>query len=401
MSMKGWFGRVLAIAVTIAPPTAQAGQPRGYWRATADAVLSSRVTAVEQAPTQLAFVVDSVCTIGLGEHVTLVARPLAWRSRGSEWTGRLVQLGVRYERAARLGLRVDAGFLAPPVGLAALELRADVNPTVRPALSDQVLPAVDPAGPALSLYALTYPLGVQAAVSGPVWDARAALVDSSPLRTRMPFVSGGPARAPQWMAGGGVTPRAGLRVGGWWAHGPYARAEELGGTGRTDRRATLGGVETEYAFAHTRLAGEVIAARLETSAGRRTARGWMIEGTQTVTPRWFVAGRWRSTEAPRGATASTPADGSYAGSRACASECVADAGKDAYAHETADPGPRLAISSSPTGSPRRHTVGEATVGYRLSPALTVRAGLVGQRRYDERRWQPGGAISVVWSRRLF
>jgi hypothetical protein len=365
---------------------ALAQEPGTTALAAGDTVLSMRAVATEGADFQATFFMDSVCSVRVAEGLTLVSRPVAWRSRSDDsWHGRIAQLTARYEAASRIGMRLEGGFLAPPVGLGALEVRADTNPTILSAISsDQALPAFDPGVPRLALYAMTYPLGAQASFSGPRWDARLAVLDSSVLRSRSPFIDNQPAPAAQFLTGGGVTPVPGFRVGGWWSRGVYARAEEIATGATSDRWATLGGVETEYAIAHTRAAGEVIFANLDTSTGTETAASWMVEASQALTPRWFIAGRARRMEAPSRAVRVT----SYS--------------EDEYDVPCAACDAHPAYETSTTYRTRlRQTVGEMTAGYRLSRELTLRAGVFARRPYGEAAWNQGAAASVVWARRWF
>ena len=53
-----------------------------------------------------------------------------------------------------------------------------------------------------------YPHGASATVSGARWDVRAAVIDTSLLRTRRVFASTNPPRFDNVIVGGGVTPFA-------------------------------------------------------------------------------------------------------------------------------------------------------------------------------------------------
>ena len=55
--------------------------------------------------------------------------------------------------------------------------------------------------------------------------------------------------------------------------------------------ATIVTVESEFSFRYTKLLGEWTRDTLETSSGDAIASGWFVQGQQTLTPRWFVAGR--------------------------------------------------------------------------------------------------------------
>jgi hypothetical protein len=363
----------------------RAQEPAPWARLETDTVLSWRTVATEGADLQVTFLADSVSAVRLADGVTVVGRSVAWRSHGDEWRGRIAQMTLRYERSGRVGVRVEGGFLASPVGLAALEVRANANPTILAAMSsDQALPTFDAGVPRVSLYALTYPLGIQASFSSGPWDGRVAIVDSSPMRSRSPFLSDQPHAAAQLVAGGGLTPRPGLRFGGWWAQGVYARASEIGKPGGHDRSAMLGGLEMEYAFGHSRLAAEAVAASLDTTLGRQPAAGWMFEGMHALTPRWFAAGRLRIVQGPwRSSRHIAQFEEEYAAN--CAAGC---ADSDVLGAEY----PMHVWHQS---------AGELTVGYRLSRELTLRGGIITKRAYGANRWQNSMASSLVWARRWF
>jgi hypothetical protein len=66
---------------------------------------------------------------------------------------------------------------------------------------------------------------------------------------------------------------------------------------------TLVGFEGEYAFRYTKVTGEVVHDTFGTiSSGDVGATTWFVEGTQTLTPRWYVAGRHEGTSSPIVAT---------------------------------------------------------------------------------------------------
>ncbi len=56
--------------------------------------------------------------------------------------------------------------------------------------------------------------------------------------------------------------------------------------------ATIVTVEAELSFRYTKLLGEWVRDTIETPpATTRSPSGWYVQGQQTLTPRWFVAGR--------------------------------------------------------------------------------------------------------------
>ena len=110
---------------------------------------------------------------------------------------------------------------ASPIGLGMLDMRADINPTIRPHLSYFVpLMPFDRGTPSVSPIASSYPLGAQLSASTARWDARAALVNSTPTRKfALNADTPNPRATPAVIAGGGFTPRAGLRIGTGRGHG--------------------------------------------------------------------------------------------------------------------------------------------------------------------------------------
>lgn len=85
------------------------------------------------------------------------------------------------------------------------------------------------------------------------------------------------------------------------------------------------------------------------------ARGFNVQATRTLSPRWFAAAR---------------------ASRASA--------------------PILTIA----GEPRRSfTSVDANVGYRLTTELTLRGGFETSRRYSATGWDPAAVMSIVWAER--
>ena len=73
--------------------------------------------------------------------------------------------------------------------------------------------------------------------------------------------------------GGGITPTIGLRFGLSPARGNYATGEELTVPADEGRELTLIGFEGEYAFNYTKISGELIRDRLETTVGTETVVG--------------------------------------------------------------------------------------------------------------------------------
>jgi len=143
----------------------------------------------------------------------------------------------------------------------------------------------------------------------------------------------------------------------WIATGEYAKGSEL--TPRSDkgRGFTLVSTEAEYAFGYTKLAGEVTRDVLETAIGSETAYGWFLQGSQTLSPRWFVAARQEGTNTPPLRT-------------------------------------RVSV-----GPRRSFHITEATVGFRLSTEITLRGSFVARKSYTRTAWDQQVGTSLVWTRR--
>jgi len=126
----------------------------------------------------------------------------------------------------------------------------------------------------------------------------------------------------------------------------------------SDRMATVVTVEGEWSFRYTKLAGEWMRDTLETNQGDAIESGWYIQGQQTLTPRWFVAGRVERLEGPP-------------------------------------------LLSQPLG-PRQTFAGtEETVGFRITPEITLRASYRARRLFSQPDYLHQAMASVVWARRWF
>jgi hypothetical protein len=195
-------------------------------------------------------------------------------------------------------------------------------------------------------------------VSGTHWDARTALIDTSPLRTRRVFSPTNPPRFYNVVIGGGVTPIVGLRIGASLTHGGWQRAGETPFI-TADHDATIATVESELSFRYTKLTGEWTRDRLETSTGTHIASGWFVQGQQTVTPRWFLAGRMERMSSPA----------------------------------------LLGADEVPLLIPQRLDGVEETLGYRVTPEITIRVGHRARRGFGRPGFDHTVAVSAVWWRR--
>lgn len=302
--------------------------------------------------------VDSVLSVRLASHLEAIVRPFSQRLGATgQWNNQVWVAAVRYERSGPIGVRIDGGLIPSPVGYANMLLRPHLNPTIaQPSSLFVPLPAVDSRGPRATLLGAIYPYGVNATVSARRWDARAAVIDTSPLRTRRIFAGTNPPRFTNVVIGAGVTPLVGLRIGAAVTHGGWLQAGESPAVSES-HDATVVTVETEYSVAYTKVAGEWTHDTFGTSHGETSANGWFVQGQQTLTPRWFAAARVEAIAAPSLA----PATGTF---------------------------DRLSFRGT-----------EEVVGFRLSPGITIRAGHRAREAFGSSAYIHAATVSVVWWRR--
>ena len=202
---------------------------------------------------------------------------------------------------AGLATRVDVGYNVSPIGLGIIDTRPSLNPMIAPHVSYLIpMPAFDLTVPRVSAIASTYPLGGQVTVSSAHWDARGARAQLRADPQSTPS-AGRPVRrqTPVFVAGAGVTPFTGLRLGVSFAQGDYATADEVTGPAPSGRSVAIVGGEGEYAFGYTKISGEFVRSQLRARPrARAVAYECFVQGIQTLSPRWFVAGRHESTLAP-------------------------------------------------------------------------------------------------------
>ena len=302
--------------------------------------------------------VDSVVSVGLGHGLETVVRPYVQRLPTGEWNRQIWLATMRYERTGRVGLRIDGGLIPAPVGLANMQLRPQLNPVIsQPSSLFTPLPALETRGPRTMLLGAVYPWGANATVSGHKWDARVAVMDTSPLRARRIFAErNNPPRFTNVVLGGGVSPIFGLRVGASATRGGWMRAGEVPAV-TSDQTATVVTLESEYSVRYTKVAGEWTRDMIETSHGDASPAGWFVQGQQTLTPRWFAAARVERMSAPAFNAAAGTID-------------------------------TLRFNGS-----------EEIVGFRLTPGITVRAGHRARDAVNGSRYVHAGTVSIVWWRR--
>jgi len=300
--------------------------------------------------------VDATVSAGIGRGVEAIVWPVVQRLSSGQWNRDLWIATMRYERAGPIGVRVDGGLIPSPVGLANLTVRRPhLNPTIaQPSSLFTPLPALEIRGPRPNLLGGVYPFGGQVTVSGAHWDARAALIDTSPLRRRRTFSRTNPPRFANLVIGGGVTPVVGFRAGASLTHGGWERAGESPANA-ADRNATIVTVESELSFAYTKLAGEWVRDVIDTSIGNRVSSGWFVQGQQTLAPRWFLAGRVERMSSP------------------------------------------LVLPS--VVREQRFAGTEEVLGYRVTPEITVRVGHRARRGFGLPAFDHQATVSLVWWKR--
>jgi hypothetical protein len=344
-------------AIVLAAPTLVLAQQARASRLAVDSAAAIDHSVDGSGNHTTGIMVDAIVSVALGRGFEAVAWPIAQRiaSTGSEsadiWIATL-----RYERAGSVGVRIDGGLLGSPVGLANLTVRRPhLNPTIsQPASLFSQLPTLEARGPRGNLLGAVYPFGGQVTVSGAQWDARAAVIDTSPLRRRGIFVDPKPPRFTNVVVGGGVTPYIGFRIGASVTHGGWMRAGESP-TNTVGRDATVYTVESELSFAHTKLAGEWARDSIDTSTATRVVSGWFVQGQQTLAPRWFVAGRAERIASPFVTPISVEV--------------------------------------------QRLITFEEVLGYRLTPEITVRAGHRARQGFGRPAFDHQYAVALVWWKR--
>jgi hypothetical protein len=312
----------------------------------------------QHAADQPDIVVDFTATARLGKGWVGYARPWFRRASTDPYavSREIYQAALQYQRSGPLSTRVDVGYIASPIGLGLLDMRPDTNANIMTHLSYVVpMPSFDSGVPAAVPIASSYPLGGQVTLSTTKWDARSAVVAAPPNRSYVLGASSpNPRSLPTYVGGGGYSPRSGVRIGIAYAAGIYATTTELTRPPSRDRHLNMVSLEGEYAFAYTKISGELTNDRIETGSGHVAAREWFVQGVQTISPRWFVAAR----------------------------------------HEGANAPPRTLGSLPPT-----LRVSELTGGFRMSTDFTLRTEVLRRKTYFSAAndWQVGA--SLVWARR--
>ena len=105
--------------------------------------------------------------VRLDDQWSLQIRPWFFKSASADtWNKEIYQAAVRYDRQGPVSLRVDAGYIASPIGLGMLDMRADINPTIQghPSYFVPLMP-FDRGAPLVRSIASSYPLGALATMN--------------------------------------------------------------------------------------------------------------------------------------------------------------------------------------------------------------------------------------------
>ena len=197
----------LAAGLCLAPPAVA----QTTSRVALDVVGAADVDAGSQVTRESSVWLDVFGAVRISGNFDLRVRPVVFRRPfDGSWQTQMYELALRYERPGTIGVRLDGGVFPSPVGLAILENRPNKNPVVSQHSTLYLpVPRYEPGTPTTFLLAAAYPLGAKLTVSGTRWDARAAVVDSSPIRGRPFFGDNKPPRMANIVAGAGLTHTSG------------------------------------------------------------------------------------------------------------------------------------------------------------------------------------------------
>jgi len=324
-----------------------------------DGAVSISQWAGENAAASPDIIVDFTAAFRLGHGWQAYIRP--WLRQPStaphDWDTTIYTAALQYERVGPVSTRVDLGYIVSPIGIGMLDMRPDANPTIMTHMAYVIpMPSFETGVPSSLPIASSYPLGGQLTTSTRRWDARAAVLTTPPNRRYVLYASSpNPPSRPAIVVGGGITPRTGLRIGVGYATGQYATASEIVAPADASRALHMFSAETEFAFGYTKLSGEFTHDTIEVAEGTTTATEWFVQGTQTLTPRWFTAARHEGANAP-------------------ASRITA--------------GQRSSLRMT-----------ELTAGYRLTNDFTLRASLASRKTYYSPDPDRQFGLSIVWARR--
>lgn len=305
------------------------------------------------SPWQTVYIIDNSAGIEIRRGWQVSVRPVIKRIRGA-WDVYLDQLSLRYETTRWANWRFEAGKFASPVGLGMTELRASQNPGViwwhRPYYMP--LPSLGPGLPRASLVSAVYPTGASVSASRERWDARAAILDRPPVEFWQGWA--GSYHAANGVAGFGVTPRQGLRIGATTAWGAWTDETPE----HPEERYRLVNIEGDFAFGYTRISGEWIRDTFHTPNGPQVSSGATAQVQYTIAPRWF-----------------------------------------AHSRASVMHSPEAVLSAPGTFVAREYRVIETTLGFRLTPDVTLRVAHAAMQNWGLSSVDNQLGVSFVFARR--
>ena len=123
---------VVAVFVAVAARPASA---QSLARFSLDSVVAIDLFRGENTVERPNIVVDITAVVRLADGWLFYVRPWFRQPRTSEWDKEIYQAAIQYERTGPVATRVDAGYIASPIGLGMMDTRPGINPTIAPHLS--------------------------------------------------------------------------------------------------------------------------------------------------------------------------------------------------------------------------------------------------------------------------
>ena len=100
-------------------------------RIAVDSVVSADSTIDGDGHAVNGVIADSLIAVNIGRGFAGLVRPFVQRLANSgEWNRQIWIADLRWERQGAVSVRVDAGYIPSPIGLANLTLRPHLNPTI-------------------------------------------------------------------------------------------------------------------------------------------------------------------------------------------------------------------------------------------------------------------------------
>jgi hypothetical protein len=213
----------------------------------------------------------------------------AWEDEDGDTGGietALEQAFLRYTFQSKARLQIEAGQMAMPAGDFVTRYFSSVNPLIG----------------APDSYSVNYPKGLKVMGWAGLFDYRVAAVDL-PM-ANADYIPAEPGEAWRPLAGAGITPMQGLRVGAYYTRGPYLGPDsEAGIPAESDWKdfdQAVAGLEFQFSRGHFELHGDFATSSYEVPTLVKSARGraWYVEPKYTFSPRIFAALRLEQNEYP-------------------------------------------------------------------------------------------------------